>query len=124
MALDSGQLHSALKSTLKSELDSALGPAPDEGDEHRTKFCNGFAKAISEEIVKHILDELEIVGVEVEFPGGTYLKDSFGGFGFTPMPGVPPPGIPGTPVIPFMQPAPLFFGQAPMQKMSGKGLVK
>ena len=32
--------------------------------------------------------------------------------------------IPGTPIIAFMQPAPLFFGQDPMQKMSGKGLVK
>ena len=122
MALNSGQLHSALKGTLKSELDSALGPAPDEGDEHRNKFCNAFAKAIAEEIVKHIVDELEIVGVEVEFPGGTYLKDSFGGFGVTPFPG----GviIPGTPIIPFMQPAPLFFGQAPFQKLSGKGLIK
>ena len=122
MALNAGQLHSSLKGTLKSELDSALGPAPDEGDEHRTKFCNAFAKAISEEIVKHIVDELEIVGVQVEFPGGTYLMTSFGGFGVTPMGG----GviIPGTPIIPFMQTAPLFFGQAPFQKMSGKGLVK
>ena len=122
MALNSGRLHSSLKSTLKSELDSALGPAPDEGDDHRTKFCNGFAKAIAEEIVKHVLDDLEIVGVKVEFPGGTYLKDSFGGFGVTPFPG----GviIPGTPIIAFIQPAPLFFGQAPMQQMSGKGLVK
>lgn len=122
MALNSGQLHSALKSTLKSELDSALGAAPDEGDDHRTKFCNGFAKAISEEIVKHILDDLEIVGVQVEFPGGTYLMSSFGGFGVTPGPGGAV--IPGTPIIAFMQPAPLFFGQDPMQKMSGKGLVK
>lgn len=121
MALDSGQLHSALKATLKSELDSELGVAPAEGDEHRTKFCNAFAKAISEEIVKHIVDELEIVGVEVEFPGGTYLQTSFGGFGVTPMGSTV---IPGTPIIPFMQAAPLFFGQAPFQKLSGKGLVK
>ena len=122
MALDSGQLHSSLKATLKTELDSALGQAPAEGDDHRTKFCNAFAKAISEEIVKHILDELEIVGVQVEFPGGTYLKDSFGGFGVTPGPGGAV--IPGTPIIPFMQPAPLFFGQDPMQKVNGKGLIK
>ena len=121
MALDSGQLHSSLKSTLKSELDSELGPAPAEGDEHRTKFCNAFAKAISEEIVNHIVSELEIVGVQVEFPGGTYLMTSFGGFLFTPIAGTI---IPGTPIIPFMQPAPMFFGQAPFQKMSGKGLVK
>ena len=87
MALDAGKLEGALKGSLKSELDSALGPAPDDGDAHRTKFCNGMAKALAEEIVKHILDDLEIVGVEVEFPGGTYLKDSFGGFGVTPMPG-------------------------------------
>ena len=121
MALDAGKLEGALKSALKSALDAEQGPAPDEGDEHRTKFCNAFAKAIAEEIVKHIVDDLEIVGVEVEFPGGTYLKDSFGGFGVTPMGSTV---IPGTPIIPFMQPAPLFFGQAPFQKMSGKGLVK
>lgn len=122
MALDASQLHSSLKGTLKSELDSALGVAPDEGDEHRIKFCNAFAKAISEEIVNHIVEDLEIVGVQVEFPGGTYLKTSFGGFGVTPFPG----GviIPGTPIIPFMQTAPLFFGQSPPQKISGKGLVK
>ena len=122
MALNSSQLHTSLKGTLKSELDSALGAAPAEGDEHRTKFCNAFSKAIAEEIVKHIVDDLEIVGVQVEFPGGTYLMTSFGGFGVTPFPG----GviIPGTPIIPFMQPAPLFFGQAPPQKISGKGLVK
>ena len=29
MALDAGSLHSALNSTLKSELDAALGAAPD-----------------------------------------------------------------------------------------------
>ncbi len=121
MALDAGKLEGALKGSLKSELDSALGPAPDDGDAHRTKFCNGMAKALAEEIVKHILDDLEIVGVEVEFPGGTYLKDSFGGFGVTPMGSTV---IPGTPIIPFMQPAPLIFGQSPMQKLNGRGLVK
>lgn len=122
MALSASQLEGALKGSLKSELDSALGPAPDDGDSHRTKFCNGMAKALAEEIVKHIIDDLEIIGVEVEFPGGTYLKDSFGGFGVTPMPG----GviIPGTPIIPFIQPAPLIFGQSPMQKLNGRGLVK
>ena len=122
MALDAGKLEGALKGSLKSELDSALGPAPDDGDAHRTKFCNGMAKALAEEIVKHILDDLEIVGVEVEFPGGTYLMTSFGGFAFTPMPG----GIiiPGTPIIPFMQPAPLIFGQSIPQKLDGRGLVK
>ena len=121
MALDAGKLEGALKGSLKSELDSALGPAPDDGDAHRTKFCNGMAKALAEEIVKHILDDLEIVGVEVEFPGGTYLKDSFGGFGVTP---VGSTVIPGTPIIPFMQPAPLIFGQSPIQKLNGRGLVK
>ena len=80
-----------------------------------------MAKALAEEIVKHILDDLEIVGVEVEFPGGTYLKDSFGGFGVTPMGSTV---IPGTPIIPFIQPAPLIFGQSPMQKLNGRGLVK
>ena len=121
MALDAGQLHGSLYATLKSELDSELGTAPDEGDGHRNKFCNAFAKAIAEEVVKHVVDELEIVGVKVEFPGGTYLKTSFGGFGVTPIPGG---FIPGTIIIPFMQPAPMFFGQAPFQQMSGKGLVK
>ena len=120
MALNAGSLHSALNGTLKSELDSALGVAPEEGDGHRTKFCDAFSKAIAEEIVKHIEADLEIVGVKVEFPGGTYLKTSFGGFGVTPMPGFV---IPGTPIIPFMQPAPMFFGQSPFQIASGKGLV-
>ena len=121
MALDAGSLHSALNGTLKSELDAALGAAPDEGDGHRAKFCNAFSKAIAEQIVKHIVDDLEIVGVKVEFPGGTYLKTSFGGFGFTPIGSII---IPGTPIIPFMQPAPMFFGQAPFQTANGKGLVK
>ena len=46
----------------------------------------------------------------------------FGGFLFTPVGG----GviIPGTPIIPFMQPAPLIFGQSPPQKLDGRGLVK
>ena len=43
MALDASKLESALKSSLKSALDAEQGVAPDEGDEHRTKFCNAFA---------------------------------------------------------------------------------
>ena len=117
MALDAGKLQGSLKSTLKSELDSALGAAPDEGDGHRQKFCSAFAKAISEEIVKHILDELEVVGVEVQIPAGTYLKDATGGAGMTGT-------VPGTPVFPIMATAPIDFGQGPMQKADGRGLVK
>jgi|TARA_B110000467_G_C17886475_1_gene247572 hypothetical protein len=121
MALNASQLHTSMKGTLKSELDSALGQAPAEGDGHRVKFCNAIAKALSEEIVKHIEEDLEIVGVKVEFPGGTYLMTSFGGFGVTPIAGVI---IPGTPIIPFMQTAPLFFSQDPLQKVNGRGLIK
>ena len=46
MALDAGKLESALKSALKSALDAEQGVAPDEGDEHRTKFCNAVANVL------------------------------------------------------------------------------
>ena len=122
MSLDPSALHKNMNSTLKTELDAALGSAPEQGDTWRAKFCDAIAKAISEQLVKHIIDEIEIVGVKVEFPGGTYLMTSFGGFGVTPMPGGVM--IPGTPIIPMIQPAPLFFGQAIPQLTNGKGLVK
>ena len=117
MALDAGSLHNSLKSTLKSSLDSHLGAAPDEGDGHRTTFCDAFAKALAEEIVKHILDDLEVIGIEVQIPGGTYLKDATGGAGMTGT-------VPGTPIIPMMAVAPADFSQGPMQKADGRGLVK
>jgi len=117
MALNKGELHSSLKSSLKSELDSALGAAPDEGDGHRQKFCNAFAKALSEEIIKHILEDLEIVGVEVQVPPATYLNSAVGGAGATGT-------VPGTPIIGIPQSAPLNFGQEPSQKIDGRGLIK
>ncbi len=117
MALDSGKLQGSLKSTLKSELDAALGPAPDEGDGHRQKFCSAFAKAISEEIVKHIKENLEIVGVQVQVEAGSYLVSAAGGAGATGT-------VPGTPIIGTPSPAPLSFSQSPPQQQSGLGLVK
>jgi len=115
MALDSGKLQGSLKSTLKSELDAALGPAPDEGDGHRQKFCSAFAKAISEEIVKHLIENLEIVGVQVQIPAATYLNHATGGAG--------QPGV-GSPIIPAPAPAPLDFSQVAPQQQSGLGLIK
>ena len=117
MALDAGKLQGSLKSTLKSELDSALGAAPDEGDGHRQKFCSAFAKAISEEIVKHIQENLEIVGVQVQVEAGSYIIGAIGGAGATGQ--VPGTLISGTPA-----PAPLNFSQSPPQQQSGVGLVK
>ncbi len=122
MELNDQALYKAMNNTMKTTLDAELGKAPDAGDKWRAKFCNAISKALSEQIVKHIIDEIEIVGVKIEFPGGTYLMTAVGGFGVTPVPGGTP--IPGTPIFPIMQPAPLIFGQDPLQIQNGKGLVK
>ena len=63
MALNAGALESALKSALKSALDAEQGPAPDEGDAHRQKFCNAVAKAVSKEVVDHILSSYELSAI-------------------------------------------------------------
>ena len=81
MALNAGQLESALKSALKSALDAEQGPAPDEGDGHRQKFCNAVAKAVSKEVVDHILSNLEVTGIMIQVDPASYVINVFGGMG-------------------------------------------
>ncbi len=81
MALDIPKLEFDLGNSLKKELDDALGPAPAEGDDHRLKYCQALAKAISKEFIGHILENLEIVGVEILVDPGTYAMSIEGGVG-------------------------------------------
>ena len=105
MALDAGKLEGALKSALKSALDAEQGPAPDEGDEHRTKFCNAVAKAVSKEVVDHIVSNLEVTGIMIQVDPASYVINVFGGM--------------GVPAINFPNP-PLMH----MQINDGPGLIK
>ena len=73
MALDASVLETALKDRIKTELDTALDPAPDAGDGHRQLFSDALAKAISDEVVTHIIDNLEIKGVTVVIPNTTVV---------------------------------------------------
>ncbi len=93
MALDAGKLESALKSALKSALDAEQGAAPDEGDGHRQKFCNAVAKAVSKEIVDHIVDNLEVTGIMIQVDPGSYVINVFGGMG------IPAINFPNPPLI-------------------------
>ena len=72
MALNASNLETALKARIKTELDSKMGAAPEEGDGHRQDFSDALAKAIADEVVTHIIDNLEIKGVTVEVPASTY----------------------------------------------------
>lgn len=81
MALDIPKLELDLGNSLKKELDSALGTAPGQGDDHRLKYCNALAKAISKEFIGHILENLEIVGVEILVDPDTYAISIEGGVG-------------------------------------------
>ena len=81
MALDIPKLEFDLGNSLKKELDDALGAAPEEGDDHRLKYCHALAKAISKEFIEHILENLEIVGVETMVDPGTYAISVEGGAG-------------------------------------------
>ncbi len=76
MALDAAALETALKARIKSELDTALDPAPDAGDTHRQLFSDALAKAISDEVVTHIIDNLEVKGVTVLVPPSTFSAGS------------------------------------------------
>ncbi len=93
MALNAGALESALKSALKSALDAEQGPAPDEGDDHRQKFCNAVAKAVSKEVVDHILSNLEVTGIMIQVDPGSYVINVFGGMG------IPAINFPNPPLI-------------------------
>ena len=93
MALDAGKLESALKSALKSALDAEQGAAPDEGDGHRQKFCNAVAKAVSKEIVDHIVNNLEVTGIMIQVDPGSYVINVFGGMG------IPAINFPNPPLI-------------------------
>ena len=73
MALDATALEETLKETLKTELDTILGAAPNDGDTHRQEFCDAIAKAVSTDVVAHIIDNLEVKGVTVEIPGTTVV---------------------------------------------------
>ena len=93
MALDAGKLESALKSALKSALDAEQGAAPDEGDGHRQKFCNAVAKAVSKEVVDHIVSNLEVTGIMIQVDPGSYVINVFGGMG------IPAINFPNPPLI-------------------------
>ncbi len=90
MALDAEALETALKDRIKTELDSALEPAPSEGDDHRKDFSDALAKAISDEVVKHIKDTLVITGATVKIPASAVIISVSGGTG-APAVGVPNP---------------------------------
>jgi hypothetical protein len=81
MALNAGKLEAALKSALKSALDAEQGPAPAEGDGHRTKFCNAVAKAVSKEVVDHIVSNMEVKGIMIQVDPASYVISVFGGMG-------------------------------------------
>ena len=81
MALNAGKLEAALKTALKSALDAEQGPAPDEGDGHRTKFCNAVAKAVSKEVVDHIISNMEVTGIMIQVDPASYVISVFGGMG-------------------------------------------
>ena len=93
MALDAGKLESALKSALKSALDAEQGAAPEEGDGHRTKFCNAVAKAVAKEVVSHIVDNLEVKGIMIQVDPASYVVNVFGGMG------IPAINFPNPPLI-------------------------
>ena len=118
MALNKQKLDDLLKVTLKKELDAIFGPAPSEGDSHRKKVCAAMSKAMSEVMLQHLLDNLEIVGVKVEIPGSTYLKSASGGGGTT-------GNTPGTPVIGEPELSAIDFSQflEPEETLNPQGLV-
>ena len=104
MALDKEKLDTTFKVALKDELDTIFGKAPSEGDGHRKEVCDAMSKAMSEVILQHLLDNLEVVGIKTEVPGGTYLKGASGGGGAT-------GNITGTVVIGEPEDASLDFSQ-------------
>lgn len=81
MALDAAALETALKDRIKTELDTVFEEAPGDGDDHRQKFSEALAIAISDEVVKHILDNLEIKGVEVDILASEVIVGVSGGSG-------------------------------------------
>lgn len=95
MALDATALETSLKSRIKTELDSKMGAAPEEGDGHRQDFSDALAKAIADEVVTHIIDNLEIKGVTVVIPETTVVTTPGG------------PTVVGTP-----NPAPITLTQS------------
>ena len=118
MALSKQKLDDILKVTLKKELDVIFGPAPGEGDSHRKKVCAAMSKAMSEVMLQHLLDNLEVVGVKVEVPASTYLKSASGGGGAT-------GNTPGTPVVGEPELSPIDFSQflEPEESLNPQGLV-
>lgn len=71
-----------LATEIKTELDkpSVLGPpheVGDDGDKYRKAFCEAIAKAV----VAHIKANLEISGIQVDIPSGTYVEAVTGGSG-------------------------------------------
>lgn len=118
MALDKKKLDDILEVTLKKELDAIFGSAPNKGDEHREKVCQAMSKAMSDVMLQHLLDNLEVVGVEVEVPGSTYLKSATGGGGAT-------GNTPGTVVTGEPELSSLDFSQflEPEETLDPQGLV-
>ncbi len=103
MALDPALLEETLKATLKTELDAVLGAAPDQGDTHRQDFCDAIAKAISTDVIAHIIDNLEVKGITVVIPNGEVVTTPGG------------PTVVGTP-----NPAPITL----IQSNDGTGRVE
>lgn len=91
MALNKDTLNGQIQPKLKTEIISKLNqhlPAPNPvSPEGLTAFNNSreklasalsesISKIISEEVVKHILDNLEIKGIQVEVPMSTFSQGS------------------------------------------------
>ena len=72
MALDpsalNSKINSELKTKMKKELDSLLPIDAEGADPHRQKFVDAMSKSIAEvishQVLLHILDKLEITGIE------------------------------------------------------------
>ena len=94
MALDPGSLNDKINSELKTKMKNALDqfiPIDAEGaDPHRQKFVDAMSKSIAEvishQVLMHILDNLEIKGVEVTIPGNTYSAGAGPAAAFVPLP--------------------------------------
>ena len=91
MALTPGKLHTALKKAMHENLNDKLGK--DDSGDHRGKFCDALAKAVADEVLAHILANLEIPAT-YDVPAAALAAPS----GAAPAPGplVPCPPGPAT----------------------------
>jgi len=78
MALNKSKLDSAIKGPLevaiKTKLDQYMPIDAEGADPHRQKFCKALAEAVadvvSEQVIKHIIDDMEIIRLVSEIPMG------------------------------------------------------